>query len=121
MNQSRKFSLAIALLTMSAVFGACGYSEEEMQAKKDEISALNAKLSESVERGVQLDARLKEMTDKNNELMERLNLSGDEKKRDQDGRRPHLRPARPERARPATAGVSPSTRAPGTARRASPA
>jgi chemotaxis protein MotB len=81
-DQSRKYRTAVAtlaLLALSTVFGACGYSEEEMQAKKDEISALNAKLSESVERGVSLESRLKEMTDKNAELMERLNAAGAEK------------------------------------------
>jgi chemotaxis protein MotB len=77
-DQSRKFSVVV-VLAVSVVFGACGYSEEEMQAKKDEIAALNAKLSESVERGVGLEARLKEMSDKNTELMERLNLAGTEK------------------------------------------
>jgi chemotaxis protein MotB len=77
-DQSRKFSVVV-VLAVSVVFGACGYSEEEMQAKRDEIGALNAKLSESVERGVGLEARLKEMSDKNTELMERLNLAGTEK------------------------------------------
>jgi chemotaxis protein MotB len=77
-DQSRKFSVVVVLVA-GVVFGACGYSEEEMQAKKDEIASLNAKLGESVDRGVSLEARLKEMTDKNNELMERLNLAGAEK------------------------------------------
>lgn len=73
-------SFGIALLVLaSAVFGACGYSEEEMQAKNNEIADLNAKLAESTERGTSLDARLKEATDKNNELMERLNAAGAEK------------------------------------------
>src|SRR5690349_19844732 len=78
-KQTRKFSLGIALVVLGVAFGACGYSEEEMQAKRDEISALNAKLGEQVERGNSLDARLKEMTDKNNELIEQLHLAGGEK------------------------------------------
>lgn len=77
--QTRKFSLAVALLLGSATFCACGYSEEEMEAERRKVAELNAKLSEQIERGNSLDARLKEMTDKNNELMERLNLAGAEK------------------------------------------
>jgi chemotaxis protein MotB len=77
-NQSRKYSFGVALLIIS-MFGACGYSEEEMQAKRDEITDLSAKLQQENERGTTLEARLKEMTDKNAELMERLNLAGTEK------------------------------------------
>ena len=79
MNHSRKYGFGVALLVLSIAFGACGYSEEEMQAKRDEITDLQAKLQQSDERGTDLEARLKEMTDKNNELMERLNIAGTEK------------------------------------------
>jgi chemotaxis protein MotB len=58
---------------------ACGYSEEEMQAKRDQISGLQAELSQSQERGASLEARLKDISDRNAELMERLNLAGAEK------------------------------------------
>jgi chemotaxis protein MotB len=78
-NQSRNYGFGIALLVLSIAFGACGYSEEEMQAKRDEVTDLQAKLQQSDERGTDLEARLKEMTDKNNELMERHNIAGTEK------------------------------------------
>jgi chemotaxis protein MotB len=68
-----------ALLIGSALFGACGYSEEEMQAQKDQLAATQAKLSEAEQRGNSLDQQLKELSAQNAELMDRLNLAGAEK------------------------------------------
>jgi chemotaxis protein MotB len=72
-------SLWGALLIGGALFGACGYSEEEMQAQKDQLAATQAKLSESEKRGTSLDQQLKELNAQNAELMDRLNLAGAEK------------------------------------------
>ena len=63
----------------SALFVGCGYSEEEMQAKRDEISQLNTKLSASEERAASFEAKLKELGVSNAELNERLNVAGVEK------------------------------------------
>ena len=51
MDLKRIKSLWAALLIGGALFGACGYSEEEMQAQKDQLAATQAKLSESEKRG----------------------------------------------------------------------
>ncbi|MFT3923109.1 MAG: OmpA family protein [Myxococcales bacterium] len=79
MDLKRITSLWGALLIGSALFGACGYSEEEMQAQKDQLAATQAKLAESEKRGNSLDEQLKELNAQNAELMDRLNLAGAEK------------------------------------------
>ena len=70
--------MAMLVVSLGTVV-ACGPSEEEMQAAKNEIAQLNAKLSESEQRANALDARLAELTANNNTLMEQLNLAGAEK------------------------------------------
>ena len=42
MNRSK--TLALGVLVLSLLAGACGYSEEEMQAERDKITALQASL-----------------------------------------------------------------------------
>ncbi len=79
MNLKRITGLWGALLIGGTLFGACGYSEEEMQAQKDQLAATQAKLAESEQRGNTLDQQLKEAAAQNAELMERLNLAGAEK------------------------------------------
>jgi chemotaxis protein MotB len=69
---------ALALLGL-ALMPACGYSEEEMQAKRDEIAQLQSKLASSEERGAALEAHLKELGVSNAQLNERLNIAGVEK------------------------------------------
>jgi chromosome segregation ATPase len=67
---------------MLASFGAlsaCHPTEEEYQAKEAEVAQLKAKLSEAEQRGSSLEARLKEMSDNNAQLAERLNIAGTEK------------------------------------------
>lgn len=79
MDRKRMNSLWTVVLIGSALWGACGYSEEEMQAKRDELAATQAKLAESEQRGNSLDTQLQELSNRNAELMERLNLAGAEK------------------------------------------
>jgi len=66
------------VLALSAAFTACGYSEEEMQAKLTEISDLEAELAQSKERNATLESRLKEVGDRNRGLQERLSAAGAE-------------------------------------------
>jgi len=72
-------SLWASIILSGLLFVACGYSEEEMQAKKDQITNLEGKLNEAIQQGKDLDARLKEIGDRNAELMEKLNMAGTEK------------------------------------------
>jgi len=76
----QKFGLSAALVGMTSMWMvACGYSEEEMQAQRDAILALQAELQESEERAASLDAHVQALSTKNSELMDRLNLAGAEK------------------------------------------
>jgi chemotaxis protein MotB len=68
-----------ALLVTSMFSGACGYSEEEMQAKRDELAQTQGKLADSEQRGSDLDTQVQELNNRNAELTERLNLAGAEK------------------------------------------
>lgn len=78
MHRIRSIGLLIALVGFGG-YGGCGYSEEEMQAKRAEISELQAKLSEAEQRAASLEARLNEMGANNAALAEQLNLAGAEK------------------------------------------
>ncbi len=78
-DQKRIKSSFWACIALSAFLVACGYSEEEMQAKKDQITNLEAQLGESQKQSADLDARLKEIGASNAELMEKLNIAGTEK------------------------------------------
>jgi chemotaxis protein MotB len=69
---------ALALVAVVSA-SACGYSEEEMQAKRDDIADLQKKLASSEERGAALEAHLKDLGVSNAELNERLNVAGVEK------------------------------------------
>jgi len=78
----QRIRTTIGLLTMLAgigVLSACHPTEEEYQAKEAEVAGLKAKLSEAEQRGTSLEARLKEMSDNNAQLAERLNIAGTEK------------------------------------------
>jgi len=75
----RSMSLWAMLLVSLGALSACGPSEEEMQAKEAEITQLKAKLNESEQRAGSLETRLKEVSDNNAALAERLNLAGAEK------------------------------------------
>jgi len=69
----------ISLCALALLAFACGYSEEEMQAKRDEIAELQSKLAASEERGAALEAHLKELGASNAQLNERLDVAGAEK------------------------------------------
>jgi chemotaxis protein MotB len=75
----RLISLCALVLVALVGASACGYSEEEMQAKKDEIAELQKKLATSQERASSLEAHLKELGVSNEELNKRLNVAGVEK------------------------------------------
>jgi chemotaxis protein MotB len=68
----------IALLAALAA-SACGYSEEEMQVKRDEITRLSADLAESKQRGDSLEAKLNDLGVSNQELSKKLDIAGVQK------------------------------------------
>jgi chemotaxis protein MotB len=76
-HRIRSIGLLIALTAFGAA--ACHPTEEEYKAKEAEVAQLKAKLGESEQRASSLEARLKEMSDNNAALAERLNLAGAEK------------------------------------------
>jgi len=78
-DQNRNRSMFWACLVSSGLLVACGYSEEEMQAKKDQITNLEAQLGESKTHADDLDTRLTALGARNAELMKKLNLAGEEK------------------------------------------
>jgi chemotaxis protein MotB len=78
-ERKRLISLCAAVLVGGVLAGACGYSEEEMQAKKDEIADLQGKLAESEKRANAFEQHLRELGVSNKELNERLNVAGVEK------------------------------------------
>ncbi len=78
-DQKRIKSSFWVSIALTASLVACGYSEEEMQAKKDQITNLEAQLGESQKQSADLDTRLTAMSAQNAELMEKLNIAGTEK------------------------------------------
>jgi chemotaxis protein MotB len=68
----------IALLAALCA-SACGYSEEEMQAKRDDITRLSADLAEAKQRGDSLEAKLNELGVSNQELSKKLDIAGVQK------------------------------------------
>lgn len=73
--QRRTSRTWLALLT-SLVLIACGYSEEEMQAKQARISDLETKLNDAQGRESALDARLQEVEAQNQAMIDRLKELG---------------------------------------------
>ena len=71
-------SLAVVALAASIALQllGCGYSEEEMQAKRNRIAELEGSLGKSRERNSTLEARLKELGDRNSTLQARLSAAG---------------------------------------------
>jgi len=68
------------LLGLAALaLAACHPTKEEYKAKEAEVAQLKAKLSESEQRASSLEARLKDLGDKNDTLAQQLNLAGVEK------------------------------------------
>lgn len=79
MNWNRLFRLSATALLASALLIACGYSEEEMQAKRDEVTKLSTDLAEARNRAESLETRLKELGASNSQLSEKLSVAGVEK------------------------------------------
>ena len=71
-------SAAFGALVAAAMAGACGYSEEEMQAKVERIDALEAQLREAEQREEQAEARIAALEAQNQELGQRLRDLGEE-------------------------------------------
>jgi len=68
---------ALALSLATALVG-CGYSEEQMQARLDQIGELEGQLRESREQNEQLEARIAAVEARNQELVDRLRALGEE-------------------------------------------
>ncbi|MEC7525773.1 MAG: OmpA family protein [Myxococcota bacterium] len=68
---------ALALSLVTALVG-CGYSEEQMQARLDQIGELEGQLRESREQNEQLEARIAAVEARNQELVDRLRALGEE-------------------------------------------
>lgn len=68
----------VAAMTIAGLLSACGYSEEEMQAKRTEIADLEAELAQSRERNATLESRLQEIGNRNRGLQDELSAAGAE-------------------------------------------
>jgi chemotaxis protein MotB len=77
-NRVTRLSSSLALVCALAM-AACGPTEEEMQAKRDEITRLTANLAEARNRGDSLDAKLNQLGANNAELSKQLSIAGVEK------------------------------------------
>lgn len=75
-DAQRRTSRAWLALLTSLVLIACGYSEEEMQAKQARISDLETKLNDAQGRESALDARLQEVEAQNQAMIDRLKELG---------------------------------------------
>lgn len=73
--QNRMAFVGFAVLG-GLLFMACGYSEEEMQAKQARISELEDQLNSARGRESALDKRLQEVEDQNQAMVERLKKLG---------------------------------------------
>ncbi|MCB9707878.1 MAG: OmpA family protein [Myxococcales bacterium] len=69
-------SLKITAVCSIVMLMACGYSEEEMQAKQTRISALEAQLNDASARESELDKRLEEVESQNQAMIDRLKALG---------------------------------------------
>jgi chemotaxis protein MotB len=83
-----KVVLLVSLLTALPIAGACGYSEEEMQVKRDRIDQLAQALDKLEQDHRDLQDRFKSVASENSQLTERLRQMGmtaeDAKKNVQD-------------------------------------
>jgi chemotaxis protein MotB len=70
---------ALPILLVSALaFGACGYSEEQMQEKVARIGDLERQLRDSQQHGEELQARITALEARNGELADRLRGLGEQ-------------------------------------------
>jgi chemotaxis protein MotB len=83
-----KAVLLVSLLSVASIAGGCGYSEEEMQVKRDRIDQLTRALDKLEQDHRDLQDRFKSVAAENSELSERLRQMGmtaeDAKKNVQD-------------------------------------
>ncbi|HJL14592.1 MAG TPA: OmpA family protein [Sandaracinaceae bacterium LLY-WYZ-13_1] len=70
-------SLTVGLAAAWLAVG-CGYSEEEMQAKRDRIADLEGQLQGAEQRSEELSSRITALEARNGELVERLRALGEE-------------------------------------------
>jgi len=81
-NRATRLSTSALLASMALSAGflnACGYSEEEMQVKRDEITRLSSDLTEARTRGDSLEAKLNQLGVSNQELSKKLDIAGVQK------------------------------------------
>lgn len=76
-NIGRRGAALVAFALLLTAVG-CGYSEEEMQARLDQIEALEGQLRDSREQSEQLESRLAAVEARNQELVDRLRALGEE-------------------------------------------
>ena len=73
MNRSKTFALGLAL---SLLAGACGYSEEEMQAERDKITALQASLDKLSADNKAYQDKISQVSMQNQAMVEQLRKLG---------------------------------------------
>ncbi|HBQ18998.1 MAG TPA: endoflagellar motor protein [Myxococcales bacterium] len=76
-NIGRRGAALVAFALLLTAVG-CGYSEEQMQARLDQIEALEGQLRDSREQSEQLESRLAAVEARNQELVDRLRALGEE-------------------------------------------
>lgn len=74
----RRLSSSVLILVVGLGLPACGYSEEEMQARITRIDELETELAESRSQNEALNARLATIEGQNAEMVERLRSLGEE-------------------------------------------
>lgn len=76
-NIGRRGAALAAFASLLTAVG-CGYSEEQMQARLDQIETLEGQLRDSREQSEQLESRLAAVEARNQELVDRLRALGEE-------------------------------------------
>ena len=71
-----RLNASLYALVFCALASACGYSEEEMQAKRDEINTLSQQLKAAEQKNEELSAKLKAMELQNAAMTEQLRSMG---------------------------------------------
>jgi len=73
MNRSKTLALGVVL---SLLVGACGYSEEEMQAERDKITALQASLDKLSADNKAYQDKITQLSQQNQAMTEQLRKLG---------------------------------------------
>lgn len=74
MDRSIAIFLTACMTAMAAV--GCGYSEEEMQAKRQRVSELESELADARQKQSQLEQKLDEVSQENRGMRDRLKAAG---------------------------------------------